>query len=131
MDKDEESKGESKCQRKMKHGCDKGVCKKGIKHFIRKEIDKVGKEIIEESLSSRSTQINTTVHQYVECDGCGVHPLVGSRYKCSVCKNFDFCEKCEETREHPHAFIKINRPEDAPKVIITGVYEEEEKSTNC
>ncbi len=32
----------------------------------------------------------------VACDGCGVHPIIGIRYKCSVCENFDYCEMCED-----------------------------------
>jgi len=48
---------------------------------------------------------------HVECDGCGVSPIVGPRYKCSVRKNFDFCSKCEERRDHPYAFLKINNPD--------------------
>lgn len=61
------------------------------------------------------------VHERVACDGCGVHPIVGVRYKCSVCKNFDFCEKCEESKDHPHAFLKIKRARDAPQAIFTTI----------
>ena len=52
------------------------------------------------------------VHRNIICDGCGMHPLVGVRYKCSVCRNFDYCEKCEEKfkNEHQHPFIKIYNP---------------------
>jgi len=53
----------------------------------------------------------------VECDGCGVCPIVGPRYKCSVRKNFDLCSKCEERGEHPYAFLKINNPDQAPTAI--------------
>ena len=61
------------------------------------------------------------VHARVECDGCGVAPILGVRYKCSVCKNFDFCEKCEDSKDHPHAFLKIKRAQDAPKVMMTTI----------
>ena len=44
------------------------------------------------------------------CNGCFQSPIVGVRYKCSVCKNFDFCSSCEEKRSHDHAFLKINKP---------------------
>ena len=53
----------------------------------------------------------------VACDGCGVCPIVGPRYKCSVRKNFDLCSKCEERGEHPYAFLKINNPGQAPTAI--------------
>ena len=60
------------------------------------------------------------VHRYVSCDGCGVHPLVGVRYKCSVCPDFDYCESCESKLDHHHVFLKIKNsdsfsPSDAKK----------------
>ena len=53
------------------------------------------------------------IHEGITCDGCGVSPIVGCRYKCAVCHNFDYCENCEEklTEEHQHPFIKIYNPE--------------------
>lgn len=65
-------------------------------------------------------------HPGVACDGCGVHPIIGIRYKCSVCKNFDYCEVCEDRQAHDHPFIKIVKPENAPTAIITAVNEDEE-----
>ena len=53
------------------------------------------------------------VHEEVTCDGCGMYPIVGCRYKCAVCPNFDFCEKCEIKyyKEHSHPMIQIPSPE--------------------
>lgn len=55
---------------------------------------------------------NPVIHSTVSCDGCGKFPIIGIRYKCAVCKNFDYCEKCEEkySEEHKHPFIKIYKP---------------------
>jgi hypothetical protein len=50
------------------------------------------------------------VHARIECDGCGEGPIVGIRYKCSVCPDFDYCERCEARIEHPHPFIKLKTP---------------------
>jgi len=50
------------------------------------------------------------VHEYVSCDGCGVKPLKGFRYKCTVCPNYDLCEKCEVSSQHDHVFMKIKKP---------------------
>jgi hypothetical protein len=61
------------------------------------------------------------VHYRVICDGCGMSPIIGVRYKCSVRKDFDFCERCEATKDHPHAFLKIKRAGDAPKAIFTTI----------
>ena len=45
------------------------------------------------------------------CDGCNAFPIQGTRYECSICSDFDFCEHCEATLTHPHAFLKISSKE--------------------
>lgn len=59
------------------------------------------------------------IHEGVVCDGCNMSPIVGLRYKCSVCKDFDYCAGCEERLSHEHSFLKISRPGGAPDVLIT------------
>ena len=51
-------------------------------------------------------------HPGVVCDGCG-SPIIGVRYNCTICQDFDFCEKCEEKDkgQHGHPLLKILRPE--------------------
>jgi len=66
------------------------------------------------------------VHDRVICDGCGLKPITGVRYKCAICNNFDLCQECEETIDHDHPFLKIKHPKLAPKVLITSIYEENE-----
>jgi hypothetical protein len=65
--------------------------------------------------------ICNTVHNNIKCENCFMEPIVGFRYKCSVCKNYNLCEKCEEKNEetlnHSHDFIKMK-------------YEEEENDNN-
>ena len=64
------------------------------------------------------------VHTFVTCDGCGKHPIVGVRYKCAVCEDFDYCEECEVKycdSQHCHPFIKISRPELNPRSILCCV----------
>ena len=56
-----------------------------------------------------------------------MYPLVGTRYKCSVCRDFDYCSKCEELRDHPHAFLKIVNPHDAPSSIIVALMDKEQE----
>lgn len=53
------------------------------------------------------------VHRNIICDGCGTRDFAGVRYKCSVCPDFDLCEKCEasDDKGHPqHALLKIKQP---------------------
>jgi next-to-BRCA1 protein 1 len=54
-------------------------------------------------------------HPNVRCDGCS-GPVVGIRWKCSLCPDYDLCEKCEARGDlHPreHALLRIERPAGA------------------
>ena len=88
--------------------------KKHSKELIKSiiEQDKVDEPQIQEEVkaSEKVEDLSQSVHMRVECDGCGVHPIVGPRFKCTVLKDFDYCSKCEATKPHPHPFIKINDP---------------------
>ena len=56
-------------------------------------------------------------HRNIICDGCD-ETIVGPRYKCIKCPDFDWCHSCEsdptmhhgKPEEEPHLFLKINRP---------------------
>lgn len=48
-----------------------------------------------------------TSHIGVTCDGCNKNPIIGKRYKCLVCPDFDFCEECESANEHMHPMIRV------------------------
>ena len=66
-------------------------------------------------VNSYSKNVN---HPGIVCDGCGNH-IMGIRYKCTICHDFDFCEKCEEkdNGRHGHPLLKILRPEMCPIAI--------------
>ena len=53
------------------------------------------------------------VHNGIKCEKCFVEPIIGYRYKCSKCENYNLCQKCEEKNavsgEHSHFFIKIRK----------------------
>ncbi len=53
------------------------------------------------------------VHLHYFCNGCNKGPIIGTRYKCTICNDFDYCEECEEkfSGQHLHPFIKIYKPE--------------------
>ena len=96
------------------------------------ELDKETMEAIAQAKVEMETltmsQVDQTiVHERVKCDGCGMAPIVGPRYKCSVCKNFDYCAKCEEYEGHEHAFLKITDPEVVPEVMISAIHENHEE----
>eukprot|EP00743_Colponemidia_sp_Colp-15_P001546 GILK01001688.1.p1 GENE.GILK01001688.1~~GILK01001688.1.p1 ORF type:complete len:665 (+),score=86.75 GILK01001688.1:126-2120(+) len=60
-----------------------------------------------------TTSFPTSIHNKVTCDGCGMLPIVGIRYKCAVCADYDLCEECEEKQVHDyiHPFLKLRRPD--------------------
>jgi hypothetical protein len=60
------------------------------------------------------------MHDSVQCDGCEMFPLVGNRYKCTVCKDYDVCEDCyldEVHAEEGHTFCVISRPNGARRMV--------------
>ena len=66
------------------------------------------------------------VHSHVTCDGCGMSPIVGIRYKCGVRHDFDLCEACERNPEVSlnYPMIKIRDPAQAPHTIVTVLPED-------
>ena len=57
------------------------------------------------------SSICNTIHHGIKCQKCFKEPIVGYRYKCSECNDYDLCQDCEEENfikgDHPHDFIKI------------------------
>ncbi|XP_037635545.1 sequestosome-1 isoform X1 [Sebastes umbrosus] len=50
------------------------------------------------------------LHRDVTCDGCE-GPVVGTRFKCSVCPNYDLCSTCQARGTHTeHALLPIWHP---------------------
>ena len=64
------------------------------------------------------------VHTNVSCDGCGIAPIRGIRYKCCICKNFDYCETCEERLGHEHPFLKLRKNGIAPDAMVVCLPED-------
>ena len=56
------------------------------------------------------------IHRDYICNGCNTKPIIGIRYECAICPNFEYCEKCEKSfgLNHGHPFLKIRNPEDTP-----------------
>merc|ERR1719320_845889 len=85
-----------------------------------------------EDISSKESQI----HPGIVCDGCGKTPIVGHRYKCVVCDDFDLCGSCEAAGRHPaHNMIRISNQEmNFPHRIFKHIHkmqERAEKRNSC
>ena len=53
------------------------------------------------------------VHSGITCSECGMSPILGVRYRCYVCVNYNQCSACECECLHPHPMIKIRIPQMA------------------
>lgn len=94
-------------------------------HEIIEEVEKKNEENLEKlDEIGKKVGINLNcekkkvVHPGVICDGCN-GPIVGVRYKCTICEDFDYCEKCEEKNngDHGHPLLKIQSPDMCPVAI--------------
>ena len=47
-----------------------------------------------------------TIHNGVQCNYCKRNPIVGYRYKCMDCPDYNLCQICEKVVEHEHNFIR-------------------------
>lgn len=67
----------------------------------------------------------SAIHSNIKCELCSHQPIIGIRYKCAVCPNYNLCEECEEknyeTKAHPHDFIRIRDPRN-DQIQMNGRY---------
>lgn len=77
-----------------------------------------------------------TRHTGVSCDNCSCYPIVGRRFKCAVCFDFDICENCEEKGVHNHhpmaRFLGVtnninHKPNNMNKATLLNLEQKEEK----
>jgi len=81
---------------------------------------KTCKFYVEELKPNGQPQSSHAVHEGITCDGCGMSPLVGPRFKCTVRDNFDLCASCEASSPQPHAMLKIYSRDQAPCAMLFG-----------
>jgi hypothetical protein len=57
-------------------------------------------------------------HEGVSCDGCKTdESIIGNRWKCMTCGNYDLCDTCHSAGVHDeHQMLKIEHPADATSV---------------
>merc|ERR1712047_185549 len=69
-------------------------------------------------------------HHGVTCDGCDKAPIVGFRYKCVVCDDYDLCAACEKAGKHPgHNMMRISSPEVIwPQRLFKRIHKVQEKA---
>eukprot|EP01111_Echinosteliopsis_oligospora_P011225 TRINITY_DN364_c0_g1_i2.p1 TRINITY_DN364_c0_g1~~TRINITY_DN364_c0_g1_i2.p1 ORF type:complete len:436 (-),score=129.59 TRINITY_DN364_c0_g1_i2:131-1438(-) len=53
------------------------------------------------------------IHFGITCDGCEAHPIMGTRFKCTICDDYDLCGVCQSKGDvHPssHPMRQIDNP---------------------
>lgn len=134
----EEEPAKKKGKKSKKCGGAQNMPRKAIKSLIQQELEKAVPGIFDKLMQeTRADGLINIVdveeeskeplveHTNVTCDGCGINPILGIRYKCAVCKDFDYCSNCEESLGHDHPFLKIRKNGGAPAVMITVLNEDE------
>ena len=54
-----------------------------------------------------------TVHKNISCNECKKNPIVGVRYKCLECFDYNLCDECEKIINHEHNFLKYVTEENS------------------
>ena len=112
------SKEIKKEEEKEKELTEEEKIKESIRLLVKSKLKNLESSITNELISNvRNSQLTLSnqkhiIHKGVRCDECGIKNIEGVRYKCSVCPNYNLCEKCEEVTNHDenHLFVKINNP---------------------
>ena len=73
----------------------------------------------EKSLNNFNNNIiinkNEAIHEGIKCNNCLKKPIIGNRYKCNTCNNYNLCEDCQNRNIndeiHSHPFSKIKNSE--------------------
>mmetsp|Transcript_4711 Transcript_4711/g.7001 ORF Transcript_4711/g.7001 Transcript_4711/m.7001 type:complete len:291 (-) Transcript_4711:15-887(-) len=99
---------------------------RGVKEWIEEEIPELAEHLRKpENIPEPAVAPEPIVEEpkpvhFAVCDNCN-QPIVGIRYKCLQCPDFDFCEVCEgpeSGHDESHVFAKLCRPDQsipAPK----------------
>ncbi|CAK9137546.1 unnamed protein product [Ilex paraguariensis] len=59
---------------------------------------------------NHSDGLGSTFHGGVGCDGCGVHPITGPRFKSKVKEDYDLCSICFAQMGNDADYTQIDRP---------------------
>lgn len=92
--------------------------KQNIREMVQSKMKILEKSIMEDI--SKKLNINSSnIHPGIFCSNCGMKNIIGIRYKCTMCPNFNLCENCEANTEHDdtHVLLKIKEPISSEKIL--------------
>ncbi|CAN6464453.1 unnamed protein product [Victoria cruziana] len=61
-------------------------------------------------------------HKGVICDGCGMHPIVGPRFKSKVKEDYDLCSICYASMGNEAEYTRMDRPAYRPPQLLREFY---------
>eukprot|EP00826_Nyctotherus_ovalis_P054431 TRINITY_DN7126_c0_g2_i1.p1 TRINITY_DN7126_c0_g2~~TRINITY_DN7126_c0_g2_i1.p1 ORF type:complete len:419 (+),score=91.78 TRINITY_DN7126_c0_g2_i1:136-1392(+) len=88
----------------------KKIVKREVEKIMRTEVPLHASKLAQSQRLTEDLKTINVVHYETECKNCGLKPIVGTRYSCTVCKELNLCEICEKSFVHKHAMCKIRRP---------------------
>jgi len=61
---------------------------------------------------AKCVNVSGTRHVFVTCDICGHSGVVGIRWHCTQCHDYDLCHDCYMSDKHDltHAFVRFDTP---------------------
>ncbi|KAK1373868.1 PB1 domain, Zinc finger, ZZ-type, UBA-like, Next to BRCA1, central domain protein [Heracleum sosnowskyi] len=57
-----------------------------------------------------SDVMGSVLHAGIQCDGCGVHPITGPRFKSKVKEDYDLCNNCFDDMGSEAEYIRMDLP---------------------
>ena len=93
-------------------------------HKVGENVDDKDKDDIKKRNVTSPVQEDPTptlpVHTGIFCDGCKANPIIGTRWKCLKCSDYDLCEACHSKDAHEHKdFLPIEDPDDYKALYST------------
>ncbi|CAN6268244.1 unnamed protein product [Urochloa humidicola] len=59
-------------------------------------------------------------HRWIQCDGCGVTPIVGPRYKSNVKVDYDLCDACFSHMGNEAEYTRLDNPASKSSMKFPG-----------
>ncbi|KAF8589545.1 cysteine proteinase [Ramaria rubella] len=83
-------------------------CRSSGKHTNRHSVD-------HRVLRIENPDSSLAIHEGIICDGCRTDPVIGVRWKCLKCNDYDLCDACHSSGAHPldHQMLRVETPADA------------------
>ena len=97
--------------------------KESIRSLVKSKL-----KILESKIYNEIKNNDQPIHNGIKCNVCGTNNIRGIRYKCSICDNYNLCEKCEQNSNHDedHILLKLRKPlseiELNQKIYSSGLF---------